>query len=71
MVKRKTPARRRKARRAVVAAGAVALLGAAVEVASGGVTLAERVLALVVKGRQVLAQSAHAAEPPHCVLPKK
>jgi hypothetical protein len=71
MVKKKTPARRRKTRGAVVVAGALALIGAAVEVASGGVTVAERVLALVVKARQALAPSANAAEPPVCELPRK
>ncbi|WP_375773610.1 hypothetical protein NR798_22995 [Archangium gephyra] len=71
MVKKKTPVRRRKARGAVMVAGALALIGAAVEVASGGVTVAERMLALVVKARQALAQPAHAAEPTLCELPKK
>jgi len=70
MVKKKTPARRRKAGRAVAAAGVVALIGAAIEVASGGVTVAERVLALVVKGRQVLARPATAAEPSFCEIPR-
>lgn len=71
MVKKKTPVRRRKARRAVMAAGVVALVGAAVEVASGGVTVAERVLTLVVKARQALAPSANAAEPALCEVPRK
>ncbi|WNG57696.1 hypothetical protein F0U59_25250 [Archangium gephyra] len=71
MMKRKTPTRRRKARGAVVVAGTLALIGAAIEVASGGVTVAERVLALVVKARQALAPSANAAGPAACELPRK
>jgi hypothetical protein len=71
MVKRKTPARRRKAKRVLAVAGTVALIGSVLEIASGGVTLAERVLGLVEKGRQVLAPSADAATPTLCKSSKK
>jgi hypothetical protein len=54
MATRKSPAKRRKTRRAVAVVGVLAILGTALDIASGSVTLAERVLALVVKGKQVL-----------------
>jgi predicted ATPase len=71
MATRKAPARSRKAKRTVAVVGALAILGTTLELASGGVTLAERALALVVKGQQVLAGEASAATPRTCESPRK
>ena len=71
MATRKAPARSRKAKRTVAAVGALALLGTTLELASGGVTLAERVLGLVVKGKELLAAEASAATPGTCAAPRK
>ncbi|WP_146210268.1 hypothetical protein [Vitiosangium sp. GDMCC 1.1324] len=69
---KKAPVRSRKARRVVaVAGGVVAALGLSLQLASGGVDLAERVLTLVVKARQVLAGDASAAASGTCEQPKK
>ncbi len=55
----------------VAVVGTLAILGTTLELASGGVTLAERVLALVVKGKQLLAEEASAATPGTCAAPRK
>jgi hypothetical protein len=45
--------------------------GMVLDVVSGGVTVAERVLALVAKGKLVLTQEASAAEPGPAAAPRK
>ncbi|HZI04603.1 MAG TPA: hypothetical protein VEZ71_11295 [Archangium sp.] len=67
----KAPARSRKARVVVAVAGVGAALGLYLQLATGGVMLAERVLTLVVKTKQMLAEQASTAEPGICEQVKK
>ncbi|MFY0579866.1 hypothetical protein ACN28S_41480 [Cystobacter fuscus] len=72
MVKSKAPARSRKAGGVVaMAGGVVAALGLSLQLAPGGVELAERVLTLVVKAVQVLTEQASTTAPGTCEQPKK
>jgi len=58
-------------KRTVAVVGGLAILGTTLKLASGSVTLAERVLTLMVKGNQVLAGEASAATPDTCKTPRK
>ncbi len=69
MATRKTPARSRKSRGVVAVAGLGAVLGMYLQLASGGVTLGERVLDLVVKAQRVLKADANTTAP--CEQPKR
>lgn len=57
--------------RAAALAVMLTLGGMVLDVVSGGVTVAERVLALVAKGKLVLTQEASAAEPGPAAAPRK
>ncbi|MFY0572884.1 hypothetical protein ACN28E_54900 [Archangium lansingense] len=71
MAMRKAPARSRKARGVAAVGGVVAALGLSLQLASGSVELAERVLALVVRAKQVLVGEPSTAEPGTCEHARK
>jgi len=67
----KVPLRSRKARGMVAVAGVGAVLGMYLQLASGSVELAERVLTLVVKAKQVFVEEPSTAVPDTCEHARK